>query len=103
MIDITTVRCPISRHEDPEAASQWVGLVALYTDHGEDNMMERGRIEVNLENAQAFADEAAELRAAARGFGANEVIQDALYSQAAALDLHARFIRAIADAAGVDA
>ncbi|GAA3856539.1 hypothetical protein [Tessaracoccus defluvii] len=99
-IDITKITCPISRHDDPEAAAQWAGLVALYTDHGEDTVMTAGRIEANLDNADAFEDEASEIHDAAKS-AANDVISDALHSQAAALYLHARFLRTIAAAAGI--
>ena len=100
-IDITTVTCPISRADNAEAAAQWAGLVALYTDHGEDVMMSEGRLRVSLDNAEAFEAEAAELRAAAEARNADDAVYYALHAQAEYLELHARFIRAMADKMGI--
>ena len=100
-IDITTVTCPINRADNAEAAAQWAGLVALYTDHGEDVMMSEGRLRVSLDNAAAFEAEAAELRAAAEARSADDAVYYALHAQAEYLELHARFIRAMADRLGL--
>jgi len=96
-IDITAITCPINRTDDPELAAQWVALVDLYTDHGEDVMMGAGRIRVGLLNADELEAEAAELRTAVRAIR-DEAVEGAVWSQIRQHELHARFLRLAGEA-----
>ena len=65
------------------------------------NVAQHPMVRVSLDNAEAFAAEAAELRAAAKVLNAGDAVYDALHAQAEYLEVHARFIRAMADKMGL--